>query len=115
MIVHKDNPATSITKAQLRRLMMGEGTWPGGAKPVVAIGPVGDASRSAALKQVCGMSEGDFAKHILQIKFEGAGKSVPRTAPSAAGVRQIVQSSPGGLGIIEGTDAGEGVRIIPVE
>ena len=111
VIVHKDNAATSINKTQLRRMLMGEGSWPGGAKLVVAVGPVGDSARTAVLKQVCGMSEGDFAKHVLQVKFEGGNKLIPKTLPSGAAVRQLVHATPGGLGIVQTADVGDGVKV----
>ena len=57
VVVNKDNPAASISKAQLRKMMLGEtSAWPGGAKVMVVLGPAGDASRGAALKDICGMS-----------------------------------------------------------
>ncbi len=63
VVVNKDNPATGISKAQLRKMLMGETpAWPGGAKVLVLMGPAGDGSRSAALKDICGMSESDYSK-----------------------------------------------------
>jgi hypothetical protein len=115
VIVQKDNPATSITKTQLRRMLMGEGSWPGGGKFVVLIGPVGDSARAAAFKQICGMTEGDFNKHVLQVKFEGGDKQVPKTLASGALVEKTVQGTAGALGIVQAADVGEGVKVLPVE
>ncbi|HEX3745511.1 MAG TPA: hypothetical protein VHW09_16320 [Bryobacteraceae bacterium] len=116
VVVNKDNPAASVNKAQLRKMMMGEtAAWPGGAKVLILIGPAGDASRSAALKEICGMSESDYSKQALQVSFAGGGKSPVRTLPSTAAVRQAVALSPGALGIVEGTQGGPGLKILPVE
>jgi ABC-type phosphate transport system substrate-binding protein len=115
VVVNKDNPATSISKAQLRKMLLGETlSWPGGAKVVVLLGPAGDGARGAALKEGCGMSESDYSKHALQASFGGAAKVV-KTLPSTAGVRQVVALSPGGLGIVEGGQGGPGLKVLPVE
>ena len=116
VVVNKDNPATGIGKSQLRKMMMGETpSWPGGAKVLVVMGPAGDGSRGAALKEICGMSESDYAHQALQASFAGGGKSPVKTLPSTAAVRQVVALSPGGLGIVEGTQAGPGLKILAIE
>jgi ABC-type phosphate transport system substrate-binding protein len=116
VVVNKDNPAAGISKAQLRKMMMGETpAWPGGAKVLVLMGPAGDGSRSAALKDICGMSESDYSKQALQASFAGGGKSPVRTLPSTAAVRQAVALSPGGIGIVEGTQGGPGLKLLPIE
>ena len=114
--VNKDNPATSITKAQLRRMMMGETpSWPGGAKVMIVLGPAGDSSRVAALKQICGMTEADFAKQVLQASFAGGGASPVKTLPSASSVRKVVAIAAGALGIVDGPQAGTGIKILTIE
>jgi hypothetical protein len=116
VVVHKDNPAKSVSKAQFRRMMMGESpTWPGGAKLVVLMGPAGDSARGAALKQICGMGESDFSKHALQASFEGGDKAMPKTLPSTTAVRNVVALTPGGAGIVEATEAGPGLKVLPIE
>jgi hypothetical protein len=116
VVVNKDNPATSIGKTQLRKMMMGETpSWPGGLKVMVLLGPAGDGARGAALKEICGMSEADYSRQALQASFAGGGKSPVKTLPSTAAVRQVVALSPGGLGIVEGTQAGPGFKLLPIE
>lgn len=115
VIVNKDNPATSISKNQLRQMIVGEGSWSGGAKLVVLLAAPGSSARTAVLKEVCGMNEGDFAKHLLKVKFEGGNKTVPKTVPSAAAVVQMVQATPGGLGIVETAGIPDGVKVLPIE
>ena len=115
VVVNKDNPATSISKSQLRKMILGDtAAWPNGAKVVIFLGPVGDAARTAALKEICGMSESDFSHQTLQASFSGGSKATVKTLPAAA-VRNVVAVSPGGLGIVEGTTAGGGLKILPVE
>ena len=116
LVVQKGNPATSISKAQFRKMMMGESSsWPGGGKSVVLMGPAGDGSRAAALKQICGMGESDFSKHALQASFDGGSQSMPKTLPSTSAVRNVVALTPGGVGIVEATEAGPGLKVLPIE
>jgi hypothetical protein len=116
VVVAKNSPQTHITKAQLRRLLTGEGfSWPDGSKAAVLLGPAGDPARIAALKQVCGMSEGEFGKFVLQLSFNGEGKSAPKTMPTAVGVRQFALVTPGAIGIVSAGDANDSVKVIPVD
>jgi hypothetical protein len=116
VVVQSGNPAKSITKAQLRRMMMGElGSWPGGAQVVVLMGPAGNSARGIALRKICGMTESDFSKHSLQASFDGRGGGIPKSLPSDAVVRQIVLLTPGSVGIVGEGDPGAGLKVIPVE
>jgi hypothetical protein len=116
IVVQKDNPAKSISKAQFRRMMMGESaTWPGGGKAVVLMGPAGDSARAAALKQICGMGESDFSKHALQASFDGGDKALPKVLPSTGAVRNVVTLTTGGVGIVEAAEPGPGLRVLPLE
>lgn len=116
VLVNKDNPAQSISKALLRRMMMGESAnWPAGGKVSVLLGPSGDAARARALKEICGMGESEFAKYLLKLNFEGLSKGAPKTLPSAASIRLVLPSTPGGLGIIEPAAAVAGFKILPIE
>jgi hypothetical protein len=115
VVVNKDNPATSISKSQLRKMILGDtSAWPNGAKVVIYLGPAGDGPRTAALKEVCGMSESDFSHQALQASFSGGAKATVKTVPAAA-LRNVVALTPGALGIVEGATAGPGLKILPVE
>jgi hypothetical protein len=93
IVVNKDNPNTKLTKALLRRMLMGEtATWPSGEKVTIFLGPAGNAARTAALKEFCGMSESDFSKHALQASFDAESpfpKASPRTPPFASWFRVL--------------------------
>jgi ABC-type phosphate transport system substrate-binding protein len=116
VVVAKSNPATHITRAQLRRMMLGEmKTWPSGEKVTVLFAGAGEVSRVAALKEICGMTEADFGRFTLQASFTGSDAQLPRTFPSTTAVSKIVQYVPGGVGIVARGDVVEGVKLIPVD
>jgi ABC-type phosphate transport system substrate-binding protein len=116
VVVNKDNPAQSISKVQLRKMILGEtSSWPGGAKVVVLLGPTGDNARAAGLKAICGMTESDFSKHALEASFAGGAKEGVKTLPSNAAVRTVVGLTPGGVGIVDGSEAGPGSRLLSIQ
>jgi hypothetical protein len=115
VVVGKTNPATHVTKADLRRMVLGEvNSWPsGGGKVLVVIATPGDPARAAMLKDICGMSESDFGKYIAQKAFGGEG-AAPKTLPSTAVVVKVVQLTPGGLGIVAAGDVNDTVKVLTV-
>jgi hypothetical protein len=116
VVVQKANPATKISRALLRRMLMGEtAAWPEGEKVVVLLGPAGNPVRGAALKDICGMSESDFTKHALQLSFEGGGKPVPKSLPTDAAVRQVVQITRGGIGIVDPATVDANLKVLVVD
>lgn len=116
VVVNKASTVTHLTKAQLRRMLLAEqSTWPGGGKLTVLIGPAGEAARAAALEKFCGMSEADYAKFQLHANFNGDGKTSVTVMPSAIGVRNLVQITPGAIGILPVSAAGETVKVIKID
>ena len=116
VVTQQANAATKLTRAQLRRMLTGEtASWPGGDKLAVFLGPAGQPARSSALKDICGMTESDFSKYTLQLNFEGAGKPIPKSLPSDAAVRQVVQLTRGALGIVEAGGSSTGLKILSIE
>jgi hypothetical protein len=116
VVVQQSNTNTSVTRAQLRRMLMGEvATWPNGEKATVLLGPAGSPARAAALKEICGMTESDFSKHALQASFEGGNKPVPKSMPSEAAVKQVVQITRGALGIVEAGPVDPKLKVVEIQ
>jgi hypothetical protein len=115
VIAKKDSKHT-ITKTQLKKLLLGQpSAWPGGGKITLVMGPVGEASRVAALKQIAGMTEADFSKCLIHLGFIGQGDMAPRTMLSVAAARQVVQLSANSVGIVPVAEATDAVTILTVE
>jgi hypothetical protein len=115
VVVSKSNPATHVTKAQLRRMVMGEmNAWPAGGKVAVMLPGPGDPARVAMLKEVCGMSESDFGKYIAQKAF-GGDTTAPKILPSTAVVAKVVQLTGGSVGIVSAGDVNDAVKLLAVD
>lgn len=115
-VITKKTNTHPVTKAQLKRLLLGQGaTWPGGGKMSLMLGPPNEASRVAALKDIADMSEADFNKNSMHLGFTGHSDAAPATMPSTAMVRQLVQVNPGAVGIIPPGEVTAALNAVEVE
>jgi phosphate transport system substrate-binding protein len=116
VIVNKSNPVDNLTKAQLKKLVLGEqGSWPGGKKVSVVLRSPGQPERAIVLRSICGMSEDDFNQHLMKANFGGETGAAPKSLGSAAAVRQLVMSIPGAIGFIRMSEVNDTVRAITVD
>lgn len=116
VVVNKSNPIDNVTKAQLKRMMLGEqGKWSADKKVVVVLRAAGQPERTTALKTICGMSEDDYNQHIMHADFAGGSAEPPKTMGSAAAVRDAVAGTPGGIGFMRASDVNGSVKAISVD
>jgi phosphate transport system substrate-binding protein len=116
VVVNKSNPIENLTKAQLKRLVLGEqAAWSTGKKVSVVLRSPGQPERDGVLRSVCGMSEDDFNQHLLHANFNGDTGGAPKALSSGIAVRQIVMSIPGAIGFIRLTDVNESVKVVTVD
>jgi hypothetical protein len=114
VITQKGN-SKPFTKAQLKKLFFGQpASWPGGGKITLYLGPAGEASRGAALKQIADMSESDFSAKLAQLAFTGQADEQPRALPATSAVRHVVQAVIGSVGIIPVTEVDDSVTRIAI-
>ena len=116
VIVNKSNATDNLTKAQLRKLILGEqDSWPGGKKVSVILRAPGQGERTGVLRSVCGISEDDFEQHLLHANFNGETGGAPKALGSAVGVRQLVATLPGGIGFIRPEEVNDSVKLVTVD
>jgi ABC-type phosphate transport system substrate-binding protein len=105
VIVNAANPVDSLTVGELKKLFLSDRShWDTGkaVAPVMVI--AGSPERTAFLKIVCGMSDGDFAKYFLQAAFTGKSATAPKEVGGFASVKSFVASSPGAIGFVKAMD-----------
>jgi len=57
VVVNKGNAVDNLTKAQLRKIVLGEQqSWAGGKKVSVLLRAAGQPERDGVLRSICGMS-----------------------------------------------------------
>lgn len=116
VIVNKTNPADGLTKAQLKRIVLGEqSAWQSGKKVTVVLRSPGQSERDGVLHSVCGMSEDDFNQHLLHASFNGETAAAPKAISSGAAVRQLVSSIPGAIGFVLPSDVNDTVKVIAID
>lgn len=116
VVVNKSNPADNLTKAQLKKMILGEQTsWPGSKKVNVILRATGQPERDGVLRSVCGMSEDDFNQHWMHANLNGETASPPKSLGSAEAVRQLVASIPGAIGFLRVADVNASVKVISVD
>lgn len=116
VIVNKSTFTVVETMTGLRQALMGERSrWPDGKKMVtVMLGP-GHPEFAAALKVVCGMSQDDYKKYLMQADFAGRTVVVPKQFDTPAAVKAFVAANPGAIGIIPAADVDDTVRQLRID
>jgi len=115
VVVNKSNPVNSISRTQLKNMILGsQRKWPGGAAVSVITAAPGDPDRKAALTEFVGMSEQQFATAMIQANFKGEDRVPPKTLPSSKIIVQVVGLTPGAVGIVNAADVTPGVKRVSI-
>jgi phosphate transport system substrate-binding protein len=116
VVVNKSRTTDNLTKAQLRKILLGEQlTWPGGKEITVLLRTPGQPEREGVLRSVCSMSEDDFNRYLIHANFVGGSGSPPKSLGSGIAVRQLVISIPGAIGFLRLADVNDAVKVVSVD
>jgi len=116
VVVNKANAADDLTKAQIKKILLGEQpSWPGGKKVVIVLRPPGQADRGAVLRAICGMTEAEFNDHLMKANFSGDTGAAPKIAQSPLAVRQLVMTTPGAIAFLRVSEINDTVKPVKVD
>jgi phosphate transport system substrate-binding protein len=116
VIVNKTNSVDNLTKAQLRKFLLGEqDSWSSGKKVSVILRSPGQPERDGVLRSVCGLTEETFTHHLMQANFAGDTGAPPKSLGSAVAVRQLVMTLPGGIGFVRVSELNDSVKVVTVD
>jgi phosphate transport system substrate-binding protein len=116
VVVNKSNSVDNLSKAQLRKIVLGEqASWPGGKKVTVLLRAPGQPERDGVLRSICGMSEDDFTQHLMHANFNGDSGGGPKSLASGVAVRQLAMSVPGAIGFLRMADVNDSVKVVSVD
>jgi len=105
VIVNGANPVDNLSMGELKKLWMSDKShWDTGKAVAPVMLAPGAPERTAFLKMVCGMNDGDFSKYFLQAAFTGKSATPPKEVGSASSVKSTVAASPGAIGFVKGLD-----------
>ncbi len=113
VVVHRANPATSISRAQLSQMFLKKVTrWPGGAV-VTPVEPADDALKARFYERVTGKSPGALKAYWNQLIFSGRDVP-PLERQNDEAVIDFVRGNAGAIGFVTpGTPTGD-AKAIPV-
>ena len=113
MVVNKANGIGPISKADAKKLVLGQtATWPGGGKVTLVMRPEQSAERVSVLQKVCGMSEADYTRYEMQVMFTGRAAAVLQAEPSSAAVKSFVKANPGAVGFVHPGDVDSDIKAV---
>jgi ABC-type phosphate transport system substrate-binding protein len=121
VIVNSANPIDNLSTAELKKLFLSDRShWDTGKSVAPVIVSAGAAERTAFLKIVCSMNDGDFNKYFLQAAFTGKSATPPKEVSSPGAVKSFVASSPGAIGFVKAGDfhgdgSDGGVRAVKID
>lgn len=105
VIVNASNPVDNLSVSDLKKLFLSDRSkWDTGKSVAPVMVTAGAPERTAFLKIVCGMNDGDFGKYFLQAAFTGKSATPPKEVSSAAAVKSTVATSPGAIGFVKAMD-----------
>lgn len=105
VIVNSSNPVENLTMGELKKVFLSDRSrWDTGKSVAPVMVSAGSPERTAFLKAVCGMSDGEFGKYFLQAAFTGKSATPPKEVSSSQGVKTTVAASPGAIGFVKAAD-----------
>ena len=99
MVVNKSNNIGPLSRAEVRRIFVGEkSSSPGGNDTTVLMLAPDKPERGVILREVLKMNESDYTKYFLQAAFTGHVEAAPKDLPSAAQMKARLAANPNAIG-----------------
>lgn len=102
VIVHRDNPLSDVTTAELSRLFrQDQQYWKSGEKVDLILQLGGSAKEAVILERVYHLTAAELKPFWLGKIYRGELTAAPHALASDAGVKQYVATSPRAIGYID--------------
>lgn len=116
IIVHRSNPVETLTLAELRRIFLLETqTWSGGRKITLVLREARQPERAEALMLVCGLTEGEYERHVLLQTFRGDVGWGPRSIRTASAMLRFVFNVPGAIGYVWASETDDSTKVLRID
>jgi phosphate transport system substrate-binding protein len=116
IVVNRSNSVDDLSMPELRRIFLGERShWPNGRRITLVMRESGEPERTAILKDVCQMNEGELKNHFLHGLFTGEILVSPKILATPVGVRKFVFNVPGAIGYLRLSDVDNTVKVVRVD
>jgi len=116
VVVNPENPVSSISSAELRRIFAGDKQSWGNSLPVFAIVRApGARERQLLLSQILRMTESEYKQYWLRKVYSGEVPQEPVAVFSNGMQLEGVRAKKGGIALISVQDVRAGVKTIKVD
>jgi ABC-type phosphate transport system substrate-binding protein len=105
VIVNGSNSVDNLSMGDLKKIFLSDRShWDAGKAIAPVMVTAGAPERTAFLKIVCGMNDGDFGRYFMQAAFSGKSVTAPKEVGNAQAVKAMVASTPGAIGFVKAQD-----------
>jgi len=116
VVVNKSNPVENLTKAQLRKIVLGgQEAWSAGKRVTLVLRAPGQPDREGVLRTICGMNEDGFSQYVMRAVFNGETSNSAKVVATDEAVRDAVAAQPGAIGFLRAADVNDSVRAVTVD
>ena len=117
VIAHPDVPIADLSRADLRRMLLGDREfWAPGLRVTLFIRAPIARERDVAVQDICEMTEAQFRQHWIAKVFRADAPSGPKIVYSADMAVDQVSRTPGAIGFVAAAQAaGKNVKILRID
>jgi ABC-type phosphate transport system substrate-binding protein len=116
VVVNRDVPVDGLTRAELRRILLGDQTfWSSGARVALFVRAPVAHERDAVVKTICEMTEAQFRQHWIAKVFRAETGSGPRIVYSASMALDEAGRTPGAITFIEAPVTSTDVKVLKID
>ena len=116
VIVNPENPADSITSAELRKIFAGEKrSWNSNLPVFLVVRAPQAREREVLLERILRMTESEYKQYWIKKVYSGEVQREPLTLLSNGMQLEAIRVEKGGIALINFRDVREGVKVIKVD
>jgi len=116
VVVNAKNPETNISKATLRKILLGEQhSWSNKTGIDLVLREPGNSARDAVLGGVVGMNDKEYKDYWFAKVYRGEVASEPLSVPSDGLASEYVSSNSGAIAFMPGTDVRKDAKVLKVD
>jgi len=114
IIVHKDNPISSISKSDIARIFLGKKkSWESGSRITPGLMKSSNDTMKVFMKDYCNKSPKRFNAHWMRHVFSGSGQR-PEEFSSSIQAIQYISTNRNGIAVIDSSKLPRGVKRLKI-
>ena len=116
VIAHPDVPIADLSRADLRRMLLGDREfWAPGLRVTLFIRAPIARERDVAVQDICEMTEAQFRQHWIAKVFRADTAVAPKIVYSSEMAADLVNRMAGAITFIDAAQVGRGMRVVKID